>query len=184
MLSHGSDLLALIVAFPLIAVGMYTDFSARRIGNRLNLAIIAAGVAVLTFYGGLGGLKAALLGVATGLAVLLPLYAFGTMGAGDVKFLAAIGAFTGPMGCLYTLVAGGLAGGVYGLTSMLVSRDRRAHLTNMTMIAGKLASERILDPNYASYEQLNSGRVSMPCGAFFGLGGIALLASRTLGMGY
>jgi prepilin peptidase CpaA len=183
MWSHGLEVVSLVVASPLIAAGMYTDVAARRIGNRLNLAIVGIGIAVQIALAGMAGLWVSLAGVATGLAILLPLYALGTMGAGDVKFLAAIGAWTGAMGCLYALVIGGLAAGAYGLGCMILSRDRRIHLANLAMIAGKFASSRILDPNYASHEQLNSGRVSMPCGAFFGLGGIAVLAARAFGIG-
>lgn len=182
MWSHGLAVLPLVAAFPLLAVGMYTDVAARRISNRLNLAIAFIGTATGFLLAGGGGLTASLAGIATGLGVLLPLYALGAMGAGDVKFLAAIGAWTGAMGCLYALAIGGLAAGTYGVAAMLLSRERRVHLANLAMIAGKFASSRILDPNYASHEQLNRGRVSMPCGAFFGLGGIVVLAARVFGI--
>jgi prepilin peptidase CpaA len=50
-------------------------------------------------------------GVAVGLAVLLPFFITGVMGAGDVKLLAAVGAWIGPTNTLYVFcVAGDLAG--------------------------------------------------------------------------
>jgi len=183
MLSHGSEVLYFVIASPLIAAGMYTDVAARRIGNRLNLAIVVSGVVVHAMIGGLGGVGSSLAGVGIGLAILLPFYVMGAMGAGDVKFLAAIGAWTGPAGCLYALAIGGLLAGVYAGFEVLRSPNRRIHLAHMAMIAGKLTSGRLLDSNYASYAQLNGERMSMPCGAFFGLGGLAVLASRMLGFG-
>ncbi len=53
-----------------------------------------------------------LAGSATGFFVLLPFYILGGMGAGDVKFFTAVGAFLGPFATLYavamTLVIGAL----------------------------------------------------------------------------
>src|SRR5262249_59054605 len=53
----------------------------------------------------------AALGMMVGLAVLMPLYALRATGAGDVKFLAALGTLLGPkwtlIAGLYTLIAGG-----------------------------------------------------------------------------
>ena len=44
------------------------------------------------------------------------------MGRGDLKFLAAIGAFLGWRAVLCSIFAGSLAGSVVGLTSMLLGR--------------------------------------------------------------
>ncbi len=46
------------------------------------------------------------------------------MGRGDLKFLAAIGAFLGWRAVLCSIFAGSLAGSVVGLTSMLLGRAR------------------------------------------------------------
>ena len=54
-------------------------------------------------------------GWATGLALFVPLYALGGMGAGDVKLLGAIGAWLGPMGAVWTGLYGAIAGGVLAL---------------------------------------------------------------------
>ena len=44
------------------------------------------------------------------------------MGRGDLKFLAAIGAFLGWRAVLCSIFAGSLAGSVVGLTSLLLGR--------------------------------------------------------------
>ena len=60
-----------------------------------------------------------LAGFATGLAMMLPLYALRAMGAGDVKLMAMVGAFIGPgpvvWATLCTLIAGGILSIVYML---------------------------------------------------------------------
>jgi prepilin peptidase CpaA len=50
------------------------------------------------------GASSALAGLGIGLAGLLPLYALGAMGAGDVKLMAMAGAFLGPSGGAAALV--------------------------------------------------------------------------------
>jgi prepilin peptidase CpaA len=56
-------------------------------------------------------LATGLLGICLALTVLLPLFAMGGVGGGDVKMLAAVGAFLGPQQLLVALLATALAGG-------------------------------------------------------------------------
>lgn len=108
---------ALLLALLLGAV--LTDLHARRIPNALVLAgtTLALAAHTLSLAGSHPPLAGAawwapLSGLATGLAVLMPLYLLRAMGAGDVKLMAMVGAFVGAptvlMAALYTLLAGGL----------------------------------------------------------------------------
>lgn len=96
----------------LLALAAWQDIRHYRIANALTLggALLGAGLSVVLPEG--QGLALSLAGVVVGLLILLPLYALGAMGAGDVKLLAMAGAFTGPAGAvligLYTLIAGGV----------------------------------------------------------------------------
>ncbi|MFC1758947.1 prepilin peptidase [Planctomycetota bacterium] len=65
------------ITFPMIATGWI-------------YSVACADVLGLSWYGGLGY---SLLGTAAGLALLLPAYAIGGMGAGDVKLMAGVGAW-------------------------------------------------------------------------------------------
>lgn len=76
------------------------------------------------FPGALGGAQA-LLGAVVGLLVFLPLYWTGAMGAGDVKLLAALGAFAGPVEVLGMALCTAACGGVLAL-GLTVSRRRTA----------------------------------------------------------
>jgi len=54
-----------------------------------------------------------------GAALFFPLFALGGMGAGDVKLLAAIGAWLGPAGAVWTGLFGAVAGGIMALVVAL-----------------------------------------------------------------
>ena len=57
-------------------------------------------------------------GWATGLFLFMPLFLLGGMGAGDVKLLAALGAWLGPTGAFWLAVYSSMAG---GLMAVMVS---------------------------------------------------------------
>jgi prepilin peptidase CpaA len=95
------------------------DLRARRLPNALTLG--GAGVA-LALHGAVNGWPAlvqAVLGWVAGVALFLPLYLLGGMGAGDVKLLGAIGAWLGPTGALWTGIYGAIAGGLMALVVAL-----------------------------------------------------------------
>lgn len=101
-------MLALIAALFCAAV-IWTDFAYRKVPNAVLVATIVAMSLALAF----GpppepGVASRLLGFLAGLLVMLPVYALGRMGAGDIKFFAVTGLFTGPMGLVTVWVVGSL----------------------------------------------------------------------------
>jgi prepilin peptidase CpaA len=84
---------AIVAAY--MATAAATDLHSRRIPNWLTVPMAVAGVAfhVLAPMG--FGLGASLLGLAVGFSLLLVPYVIGGGGAGDVKLLAALGAWLG-----------------------------------------------------------------------------------------
>ncbi|MBW1988947.1 MAG: prepilin peptidase [Deltaproteobacteria bacterium] len=74
--------------------------------------------------------KASLLGILAGGGSLLAVawgYQFLTgkdgMGGGDIKLMAMLGAFLGPLGILFTLMAGALTGSVIGVALMIFRKE-------------------------------------------------------------
>ena len=66
----------------------------------------------LSPYAGWEGLMYSLLGTVVGLALLLPAYAIGGMGAGDVKLLAGVGAWVWGTTTLYAFAVSAIVGGI------------------------------------------------------------------------
>lgn len=110
----------------LVLTALVFDLRQRRIPNTLVLLALGTGLLInlvgpqtwssgsglLSTYPGALGAKGALLGALTGLAAFLPFYLLRAMGAGDVKLMAGIGSFVGPVAAidvtLFILVTGGV----------------------------------------------------------------------------
>lgn len=105
----------------LLAIAVAWDLRAWRIPNAVTFPAALAGVAYHVLVAGLVGLKMSVLGLAVGLGVLFIPFMLGGLGGGDVKLLAALGAWLGPKGVLFAALYSGLAGGVLALAAMAVS---------------------------------------------------------------
>jgi len=97
-----------------LAAAVVTDVRTRRIPNWLTGAIAGAGFGLAFGGGGVTPLQA-LLGLTTGLLLMLPGHVIGATGAGDVKLMAAVGTFLGPGLAFRAFLYSALAGGVMAL---------------------------------------------------------------------
>ncbi len=95
------------------------DVATRRIPNFLTFGGALAGIAFQTAVLGWQGLAYSLAGLALGLALLILPYILGGFGAGDVKALAALGAWLGPSGTVVLFCFMGVAGGIISLAVLL-----------------------------------------------------------------
>lgn len=123
---------AAAVFLTMLVVACVSDLRARRIPNRLTALLAVTGL-LFTMYErpGLSGVWFALGGLSVGLLVWFPSYAFGLLGAGDVKLAAATGMWLGPMRTFEAAIIGGLIGGALALLWMLRFRGLRG--TAMTL---------------------------------------------------
>ena len=103
------------ILLTLLAVAVWSDLRQRRIPNQLILAGLVIGVLGQAFLNGGAGFAMAIAGAFTGLVCLLPFYANGGMGAGDVKLMAVCGAFIGPLMVIVAAMASLIVGGIIGL---------------------------------------------------------------------
>ncbi|HET8730622.1 MAG TPA: prepilin peptidase [Moraxellaceae bacterium] len=96
----------------LLVLAAWQDCRTYRISNVLTFGGAVLAVCLSLLLPVSHGPLSSLAGWGVGLLFLLPLYALGVMGAGDVKLLAMAGAFTGAAAVLviglYTLLAGGI----------------------------------------------------------------------------
>jgi len=130
------------------AATIWTDLAYRKVSNAVLAAALAAAGLMLLF-GSISDLAivSRLLGFIIGLLVMLPAYVLGRMGAGDVKFFAVTGLFTGPAGLVTVWVVGSLLAFVHALAVRMqasavwaVWRDHVADLLH------RLAGVTGLDP--------------------------------------
>ena len=118
-----SQTIAIAMLFiPLAITIAYMDVRYRRIPNKLVLVTLIGGVVVNTVFGGVQGLQHSLAGSLLAFLLMLILHVFGTMGAGDVKLFAAIGAVIGSPLVLPTLLIVALTGGLLAIVKMIYAR--------------------------------------------------------------
>ena len=106
------------VPFIVLAVGVIacvTDVRSRKIPNVLTFGTAACGLVFHLITHGWSGLALAAGGWATGVALFLPFFLLRGMGAGDVKLLAALGAWLGPMHTVWLALFASISGGVLAL---------------------------------------------------------------------
>lgn len=88
------------------------DLATRRVPNALTGGIATMGLLLAGLHVTDAGVTAALGGLCVGALLMLPGHLVGRTGAGDVKLLAALGTWLGPIGVaaafVYTLIAGGV----------------------------------------------------------------------------
>jgi prepilin peptidase CpaA len=93
-------------------VATVVDIRVRRIPNALTACMAGVGIGLAASGASGVSLGASLAGFVLGLALMMPGYSLGATGAGDVKFLGAVGAIVGPAlvvsAFLFTAVAGGV----------------------------------------------------------------------------
>jgi prepilin peptidase CpaA len=121
--TEGAFILPALLA---IAAG-WTDWRSRRIPNWLTIPGLFIGIAANSYLHGWPGAKASLLGAGLGLALLLPFVLIRSLGAGDWKFVGALGAFLGPQSLLTVLLLGILVNGL--MAAIMVIRKKRIRET-------------------------------------------------------
>jgi prepilin peptidase CpaA len=111
-----------LLLIPMATMITYMDVRYRRIPNKLVLVTLVGGLAINTFFSAWNGLLNSMEGLALAFGLMLLLHLFGTMGAGDVKLFAAIGAVVGSSLVLRTLLIVAITGGVLAICKMVYAR--------------------------------------------------------------
>src|SRR5262249_5512954 len=108
-----------IIVLAVAVAACATDLRSRRIPNMLTFGAAAAAFVFALCTGGWSALAFSCLGWIVGASVFLLPFSLGGLGAGDVKLLAALGAWLGPHDAiwlaLYTGVVGAIAAAIVAL---------------------------------------------------------------------
>lgn len=122
---------ALLIA----AAAAATDVRDARIPNLLTLTGTLLGFAAHAWWVQGAGLAASAIGAAVGFAVFFPFFALGGMGGGDVKLMAALGAWIGWRDIVSTALYAAVAGGVLAVAVALA----KGYLATAVGNLGRLA---------------------------------------------
>jgi prepilin peptidase CpaA len=150
-----------------------------KVPNWITFPMIVSGWAVSALWGdpsGWAGLGYSLLGTLVGLALLLPLYAIGGMGAGDVKLLAGVGAWVGSMVTLYAFCLSAVIGAVIALLMVLWRRDWHHHKAQFFRICNEILTVRDPERLSAAAAQRKCSMLLLPYGIPIAIGTIAYFA--------
>ncbi len=123
-----------LVALVLI-VAAWIDGRELRVPNWITFPMVLSGLIFNAVAASGIGLSDSLLGMVVGLATLLPLYAVGGMGAGDVKLMAGLGAWLGPLVAWEAFVVSVVVGAVMAVIMVLWRKSWSKHYGNFLMIA-------------------------------------------------
>jgi prepilin peptidase CpaA len=111
-----------------------TDLRSRRIPNLLTFSTAALGIVAGGSTNGLDGILTGAAGWVVGLAIFFVPFALRGLGGGDVKLLAALGAWLGPTDVIWVALYTGVAGGVLALVTALANGYLGTALANIRQL--------------------------------------------------
>ena len=152
------------ILIPGILLASWIDYSQKRVPNWLNAVLIVTGMVVQGCYFGTSGLTAGFWGLLTGFGLLIVPWLMHGMGAGDVKLMAAIGVWLGPLLTLYSFALGAVIGGV-AAGVMILSTDRlRTACVNIGVILAKVSTSQAVFSEVGSAKSFGTiGTVRRRC---------------------
>jgi prepilin peptidase CpaA len=157
------------------SIGAFSDVRARRIPNWLNYSGLLLGLLAGTAFGGWRGLFQGVASALIGGGVFFLFYLVRGMGAGDVKLMAAVGAWLGIRQTLAVMMAAAIAGGILAIIYVVFYRRVWSTVQNM----GELIRFH-LTSGVRPHPELNlqePGSVRLPYGLAIAFGTVYLLVS-------
>jgi prepilin peptidase CpaA len=170
LLGAGQILLAILVA-----VAAVFDIRYRRIPNWLVLTGIIAGLAWNLSTSGLPGLGRGAAGLGVGFVLYFPLYLIRARGAGDVKLLAAVGAITGPVNCIWIFFLTAILGGIIALILLIFRGRVRKTFFNVGWIVQDLLKFRAPYQSSDELDVTTAKGMRLPHGAMIAVGALAFI---------
>jgi prepilin peptidase CpaA len=159
-----------------LVVAALIDGYKLKVPNWLTFPLVIGGWITSTVLFGWSGLGYSLLGTAVGLALLLPAYAIGGMGAGDVKLLAGVGAWVGSTVTLYAFCVSAVIGGLIALVMIVYRRAWTRHYYQFLAIWHELVTIRDPGQLAAIAQDRKSSMLLLPYGIPLAIGTIAYFA--------
>ena len=154
----------------LLVLSAALDLRTRRIPNVLTVSGFMIALALRSAVGG-GAVLDGLQGAGIALLVVLPFFALGALGGGDLKLLVAVGAFMGPRQFLYALLATALVGVVLAVGESI----RRGALGSLVINTYSLGTHILTGGRSGHRSTVASpGAVTVPYGLAIALGSLSV----------
>jgi prepilin peptidase CpaA len=135
-----SDPFIFVPLVVLLCVAAITDLRERRIPNWLTVLTVAGGLAQSVIWGVPVSPAQAFLGLLVGFGLMFIPFALGAMGGGDVKLLAGVGAWLGPLGALQVFALAALVAAAVALCQALAGGKLVKLMRNSMVLASSLAA--------------------------------------------
>ncbi|MEX0938311.1 MAG: prepilin peptidase [Pirellulales bacterium] len=167
-----------VVSLTLVVAALIDGWKLK-VPNWLTFPMILSGWvygAAFSPYAGWEGLLFSVVGTLVGLALLLPAYAIGGMGAGDVKLLAGVGAWIWGTATFYAFCVSAIVGGVIAVAMVLLRRGWTKHKNQFWGICCEILTIR--DPEQLSEiaAERKSSMLLLPYGIPIAIGTILYFA--------
>jgi prepilin peptidase CpaA len=119
-----SDFLLILLLLLILSISAIIDFRTQKIPNLITFPAIIFALLYHFFSNGFDGLIFSVLGLATGIGLLIIPYIFGGMGAGDAKLMGAVGAILGTKSVFIAFLFSALVGGIYAAVIILLNQKQ------------------------------------------------------------
>ena len=119
-----SDYFLILLLLSILSISAIIDFRTQRIPNLITFPAIIIALLYHFFTNGIDGLIFGVLGLVTGIGLLIIPYILGGMGAGDAKLMGAVGAILGTKSVFIAFLLTALVGGIYALIIILLNKKQ------------------------------------------------------------
>lgn len=168
-----------VLLVPAMAYAAWVDYRRQRVPNWLNAAIALTGFVVQAIYFGPAGLLTGFCGLLAGFGLLIGLWLMHAMGAGDVKLMAAIGVWFGPLMTFVAFCLGAILGGVIAAVMILAAGRFWHAFANFQTILAKVRSRETLFSDFGSAKSFGDASQLLPYGVPLTIGSAIILIGRT-----
>jgi prepilin peptidase CpaA len=156
-------------------LGAWFDVTSARIPNRLTYPAILAALVLRSGALGWRGLREGLIGMVLCGGAFFLLFVIHAMGGGDVKLMAAVGAWVGYRNAALALIVCALAGGLIALGYVVVLKRYRTTFSNIAALVRFHATRGLRVNPKVNLSTANAAR--MPYGLAIAAGAVATLIS-------
>ncbi|MGD9126179.1 MAG: A24 family peptidase [Planctomycetia bacterium] len=147
-----------------------------KVPNWITFPMVICGWIASMYFFGWSGLLYSLIGTGIGLILLLPAYAIGGMGAGDVKLLAGVGAWVWGTVTFFSFCLSAVIGGLIAVGMVLFSGKVRHHFFQFRAIASEIATVRNPEELASAAAERKSSMMLLPYGIPIAIGTIVYFA--------